>query len=133
MTDYEAVVEILKADATITGLVAKLQNGSTASAFPAIMFGDLPEAQNVYPAISVRSGTNTTLNNVQTSFLTVDCWAETMTESVVLAQAIDDIFSDSMQTASAFAFWSASDIVQTVSDGEYHNTPVNIKITHIRR
>ena len=133
MTDYEAVVEILLADASITGKVAKLQNGSTQSAFPAVMFGDLPEAQNVYPAISVRQGTSDTLNGIKISFLIVDCWAETMTASVELAQAVDDIFSDSMQTATAFAFWSASDILATVSDGVYHNTPVNIKITHIRR
>ena len=43
------------------------------------------------------------------------------------------IFSDAMLTASDFAFWSGSDILTTVSDGVYHNTPVNIKINYIRR
>ena len=133
MTDYEAVIEIMESESTITNKVAKLQNGSTPSAYTAIVFGDLPEAQNVYPAISVRAISSMSLNGVQTSFLIADCWAETMTESRDLALAVDDIFSDANLTASAFAFLSASDILTTVSDGTYHNTPVSIKINYIRR
>jgi len=133
MTDYEAVIEIMESESTITSKVAKLQNGSTPSVYPAIVFGDLPKAQNVYPAISIRRMPKNTVGNIQTSFLIVDCWAGTLTASCELAQAVDDIFSDTMLTASAFAFLASSNILQPVSDGVCHNTPVSIKINYIRR
>lgn len=134
MTDYEAVLEIMEAESTITSKVAKLKdNDGTSTAYTAIVYGDLPEAQNVYPAISLRSGSDITNGNVQISFITANCWSETMKESKDLAKAIDDKFTDTLLSATDFSFWSASDIIDTISDGEYYNTPVNIKITHIRR
>lgn len=134
MTDYEAVIEILDANSSVTDLVAKLKNpDDSASAYTAIVFGDLPEEQDVYPAISVRAGTDVSLNGITTTFMTVDCWSDSMTDSKELAKAVDDIFTDSLLSASDFSFWSGSDILATVSDGEYHNTPVQIKITYIRR
>jgi len=134
MTDYEAVIEILKAENSITDLIAKMVNqDGTTSTQEAIMFGDLPEAQNIYPAISVRHGTVDKLNGIETRFLTVDCWAETMTASVALGEAVDELFTDSFCFASAYAFKSTSDIIATVSDGVYYNTAVNINITYIRR
>lgn len=134
MTDYEAVIEILKAESSITDLTAKMVNqDGTTSSQEAIMFGDLPEAQNIYPAISVRQGTVDKLNGIETRFLTVDCWAESMTESVQLGEAVDELFTDSFATASAYAFNASSDIIATVSDGVYYNTAVNIRIFFIRR
>ena len=134
MTDYEAVIEILKAESSITSLTARMVNqDGTESTQETIMFGDLPEAQNIYPAISVRQGTADKLNGVETRFLIIDCWAETMTESVQLGEAVDELFTDSFATASAYAFKSSSDIIGTISDGVKYNTAVNIRIFFIRR
>ncbi len=134
MTDYEAVVEILKAETSVTDLTAKMVNqDGTTSSQEAIVFGDLPEAQDIYPAISVRQGTSDKLNGVETRFLIADCWAETMTDSVVLGEAVDELFTDSFATASAYAFKSSSDIIATVSDGVKYNTAVSIRIFYIRR
>ena len=134
MTDYESVIEILKAESSITDLTAKMVNqDGTTSTQEAIIFGDLPEAQDIYPAISVRQGTADKLNGVETRFLIVDCWAETMTASVQLGEAVDELFTDSFATASAYAFKSSSDIIATVSDGVKYNTAVSIRIFFIRR
>ena len=134
MTDYEAVIEILKAESSITDLTAKMvKQDGTESTQEAIMFGDLPEAQDIYPAISVRQGTVDKLNGVETRFLIVDCWAETMTESVQLGEAVDELFTDSFATASAYAFKSSSDIIATISDGVKYNTAVSIRVFFIRR
>lgn len=134
MTDYDAVIEILKAESSVTDLTAKMVNqDGTESTQEAIMFGDLPEAQNIYPAISVRQGTADKFNGVETRFLIVDCWAETMTESVQLAEAVDELFTDSFATASAYAFKSSSDIIATISDGVKYNTAVSIRVFFIRR
>ena len=134
MTDYEAVIEILKAESSVTSLTAKMVNqDETESTQEAIMFGDLPEAQDIYPAIAVRQGTADKLNGVETRFLIVDCWAETMTESVQLAEAVDELFTDSFATASAYAFKSSSDIIATISDGVKYNTAVSIRVFFIRR
>ena len=134
MTDYEAVIEILKAESSITDLVAFMKDpDGTSSNQKAIVFGDLPEAQDIYPAISVRQGTADKFTGIETRFLIVDCWADTMTGSVVLGEAVDELFTDSDVTASAYAFKSSSDIIATVSDGVYYNTAVNIRIFYIRR
>ena len=134
MTDYEAVIEILKAESSITSLTASMVNqDGTTSSQEAIMFGDLPEAQDIYPAISVRQGTVDKLNGVETRFLIVDCWAETMIASVQLAEAVDELFTDSFATASAYAFKSSSDIIATISDGVKYNTAVSIRVFFIRR
>jgi len=134
MTDYEAVIEILKAETSITDLIAKMVNqDGTTSTQEAIVFGDLPEAQNIYPAISVRQGTVDKFIGIETRFLMVNCWAETMAASIQLGEAVDELFTDSFCTASDYAFNSTSDIIATVSDGVYYNTAVNIKITYIRR
>ena len=134
MTDYEAIIDILLNEASITSKVAKLLNSDgTASSFPAIVFGDMPETQTSYPYISLRRLTKDKLNGIETGFFIADCWAETMTESVVLAEAVDELFTDSFAFASGYAFKSTSDIISTVSDGVYNNTPVNIKVTFIRR
>ena len=134
MTDYDAIIEILLDETSITSKVAKLiNNDGTASAYPAIMFGDLPERQNVYPAISLRRLTKDKLNGIETGFFIVDCWAESMADSTDLAEAVDELFTDSYCFATDYAFSSTSDIISTVADGVYYNTPVNIKVTYIRR
>ena len=134
MTDYEAVIEILKAESSITDLTAKMVNqDGTTSTQEAIMFGDLPEAQNIYPAIAVRQGTADKLNGVETRFLIVDCWAETMTASVVLAEVVDDLFTDSFAFATGSAYKTSSDIIATVDDGVVPNTPVSIRLIRVRR
>ena len=134
MTDYQAIIEILLDETSITSKVAKLiNNDGTASAYPAIMFGDLPERQNVYPTISLRRLTKDKFNGIETGFFIVDCWADSMTDSTDLAEAVDELFTDSFCFASDYAFNSTSDIITTVADGAFYNTPVNIKITYIRR
>ena len=134
MTDYGAIIDILLNEASVTSLVAKaIDNDGSATAFPAIMFGNMPQRQDIYPAISVRRLTKDKLNGIETGFFIVDCWADSMTDSVVLAEAVDELFTDSFVFASAYAFKSTSDILGTVSDGVHDNTPVNIKVTYIRR
>ena len=134
MTDYEAIIEILLNETSITSKVAYLLNSDgTASSLYAIVFGDMPETQTSYPYISLRRLTKDKLNGIETGFFIVDCWADTMTESVNLAEAVDELFTDSDVWASGYAFRSTSDIITTVSDGVYNNTPVNIKVTYIRR
>ena len=134
MTDYEAIIDILLNEASITSLVAKLLNSDgTASTFPAIAFGDMPETQTSYPYISLRRLTKDKLNGIETGFFIVDCWADNMTESTNLAEAVDELFTDSYCFATGYSFKSTSDIISTVSDGVYYNTPVNIKVTFIRR
>jgi len=134
MTDYEAIIYILKNETTVTAVVAKMvNNAGTDSVYPAIVFGDLPERQNVYPAISVRRGTKDKYNGVETGFFIIDCWAASMSASVALAEIVDELFTDSQCFATGYAFHSFSDIIGTVSDGQYYNTPVNIRINYIRR
>ena len=134
MTDYEAVIEILKAESSITDKVAVMVNqDGTTSTEKTIMFGTLPEAQDVYPAISLRRGTKDKLNGVEDGFLVCDCWAKTMTESTVLAEAVDELFTDSFAFASGSAFKTSSDIITTVDDGVVPNTPVNIRLIRVRR
>jgi len=134
MKDYEAIIEILLDETSITSKVAKLiDNSGSATVYPAVMFGDLPERQNVYPAISLRRLAKDKLNGIETGFFIVDCWAESMTESTDLAEAVDELFTDSFCFATGYAFKSTSDIITTVADGVYYNTPVNIKVTYIRR
>ena len=134
MTDYEAIIEILKDETSITSKVAKLQNSDgTASTYPAIVFGDMTETQTDYPYISLRRLTKDKLNGIETGFFIVDCWADTMSGSTDLAEAVDELFTDSYCFATDYAFNSTSDIITTVADGAFYNTPVNIKITYIRR
>ena len=134
MTDYEAIIDILLNESSITDKVAKLINNAGGdTAFPAIVFGDLADNQVVYPVISLRRLTKDKLNGIETGFFICDCWAESMTESTDLAEAVDELFTDSFCFASDYAFKSTSDIISTVSDGVYNNTPVNIKVTYIRR
>lgn len=134
MTDYEAIIDILENESSVTSLVAKLVNpDGSASSENAIVFGDMPDTQTEYPYISLRRLTKDKLNGIETGFFICDCWAETMTDSTVLAEAVDELFTDSFAFASDYAFKSTSDIISTVSDGVYYNTPVNIKVTYIRR
>ena len=134
MTDYEAIIDVLENESSVTSLVAKLVNpNGSASAQTAIVFGDMPDTQTVYPYISVRRLTKDKLNGIETGFFIIDCWAESMTDSTDLAEAVDEIFTDSFCFASDYAFKSTSDILTTVADGVYYNTPVNIKVTYIRR
>ena len=134
MTDYEAIINILENETSITSLVAKLLNDDgTASSENAIVFGDMPDTQTAYPYISVRRLTKDKLNGIETGFFIIDCWADTMTLSVNLSEAVDELFTDSFCFASDYAFRSTSDIIATVSDGVFYNTPVNIKVTFIRR
>lgn len=134
MTDYEAIIDILLNESSITSLVAKLiDNDGNDTAFPAIMFGDLPDNQVVYPAISLKYGTGDKLNGIETQFFICHCWGDGEKESVDLGKAVDELFTDSFCFATGYAFKSTSDIINTVSDGVYNNTPVNIKVTFIRR
>jgi len=134
MTDYEAIIDILENETSVTSLVAKLVNqDGSASSENAIVFGDMPDTQTAYPYISLRRLTKDKLNGIETGFFICDCWADDMTESVVLSEAVDELFTDSFAFASDYAFKSTSDIISTVSDGVFFNTPVNIKVTFIRR
>ena len=134
MTDYEAIIEILLDETSITSKVAKLQDSDgTASSFPAIVFGDMPATQTDYPYISLRRLTKDKLNGIETGFFIADCLADRMDDSTDLAEAVDELFTDSFCFASGYAFKSTSDIISTVADGVYSNTPVNIKTTYIRR
>ena len=96
MTDYEAIIDILENEGSITSKVAKLvnQNGS-ASSENAIVFGDMPDTQTSYPYISVRRLTKDKLNGIETGFFIADCYADNMTDSVNLAEAVDELFTDS--------------------------------------
>ena len=134
MKDYEAIIEVLLDESSVTSLVAKLQDSDgTASSFPAVVFGDMPETQTDYPYISLRRLPKDKLNGIETGFFIVDCWADRMDDSTDLAEAVDELFTDSFVFATGYAFKSTSDIITTVADGEFYNTPVNIKVTYIRR
>ena len=134
MTDYEAVIEILKAESSVTDLVSFLKNqDGTNSSEKAIVYGDPPEAQDVYPQISLRRGTVDKFKGVETRFLIAHCWAEGEKASSDLGEAVDELFTDSFATASAYAFKSSSDIIATIGDGKYNNTAVSIRVFYIRR
>jgi len=134
LTDYEAVVQLILAESTITTLLGVFYNGSTATVQPLVVSGTIDEGQKDLPAISVRNGLQTGDFGISFNFIEVHCYASTETESREVAQAVYDYFRNSVGSITASGeSWSgrinASILTTTPSDAQT-NTIVELKLDY---
>ncbi len=131
MTDTEAVLQLIKEEASISSLLGKFQQpDGTDTIYPMVLVGTFPEVQENLPAISIRSTTKNVQYGVTMSFITVSCYAETAEESQTVADAVNEFFRDSQGGVSGFSAKFDSTITGTVNDADQSGTIVELKLQY---
>ena len=131
MTDTEAVLQLIKEEPGIETLLGHFQNPEgDETAFPMAVIGTFPEVQTNLPAISIRKLLSDNQFGITTSRITVSCYAETSTESMEVATAVNDLFRDSQGGVSGFSARYESSITGTVNDADQSGTIVELILTY---
>lgn len=130
MTDLEAVVQLIKEESTITGLLGVF----TGTTEPIVVVGAIPEDQNDddtnLPAISIHPLAKDTVFGITTSRITVSCYAKSENESAGVASAVNEYFRDSQGGVNGFSAKFESVILGTTNNGDEAGTNVELKLEY---
>lgn len=134
LTDYEAVVQLILAESSITTLLGVFYNGTTPTVQPLVVSGTIDEGQKDLPAISVRNGLSIGQFGIGESLIEVHCYADTESGSRAVAKAVFDYFRDSVGSVTASGeSWSGkcqATITTTIPDQKQTNTIVELKLDY---
>ena len=123
-----AIGDSFRANTTITNLLGTISGG-----LPAIFYGNIPEDVDVMPVIAYYANQGDLKEGaVRDQFYTVNCFAETLKESLELADAILQEYDALWMTTPDFVGRVKCNIIASIPspDAREFNTPIEFRVVN---
>ena len=131
-TLFGAIRQALEDNATVVGIVAKIQNAGVDTTNPMIFYGKIPEDPPQLPAVVLHGGGYTSaFGAVINRDFTAHCHAVDAATSTTLAEAVVGALRDSQGTIGSVSFIADASIITSIENKDSVDTPVFISATQV--